>query len=447
MQEQPPVEPFDLPHDFLLGTATASLQIEGGDTNNSWYRWAEAGHVHDGSHSLVACDHWNRVEQDVKLIASLGGNAYRLSLEWSRIEPEEGRWDLAALDHYRRELELLRSVGVRPVVTLHHFSNPLWFEDDDAWMNDRAPERFRRYARRAVEYLGDLVSDWITINEPNVYLILGYAYGLWPPGERSVRRVLRGARNMVRAHALAYLDIHERSAATGRGEPRVGVAHHLRVFDPEHGLLDRMSAALLRRMSQEIFVEAMTTGRSLAPLGRLDLPAERGPRSRLADFLGINYYTRDTVRFTPAPGQLFAERFVPEGAPVNDLGWEIYPAGLFRVLTEYWERYRLPLIVTENGTCDRQDAFRPRYLAEHLAQAVRAREAGADVRGYLHWSLMDNFEWVEGVSARFGLYKVDYGTQRRTLRRSGALFADIARRGGLDGDLITRYRLDEPYSV
>jgi beta-glucosidase len=446
MQEIQTVEPFELPSGFLLGTATASLQIEGGDTNNSWYRWSESGHIRDGSHCRVACDHWNRVDEDVRLMTAIGANAYRMSLEWSRIEPEEGRFESAALEHYRREVEQLIASGIRPMITLHHFSNPLWFEDDGAWMNSEAPARFLRYVRKVLAVLGDQVADWITINEPNVYLIMGYVFGDWPPGETDVGSVFRGARIMSRAHALAYLAIHEEREAAGYSDTRVGVAHHLRVYDPAGGPLDRLSTGILKRLSQDIFVEAMTTGKSKFPVGRLDLPSQRGANGLLSDFLGINYYSRDTVRFSLKPSDGFAVRSTPDGAPVNDLGWEIYPAGLYRVIRQYWQRYRLPVMITENGTCDAVDRLRPRYLADHLAQVVRAQNEGIPVPAYFHWSLMDNFEWIEGTSARFGLYEVDFQTQKRTMRESGRLFAEIADSGSLTGEMIDRFDLRRAYS-
>lgn len=433
---------FLLPSGFLFGTATASLQIEGGDTNNSWYRWCKQGHVHDGTDCFVADDHWNRVEEDVSLIAALGNNAYRMSLEWSRIEPAEGRFSEEAIAHYRNELRLLVNNGVKPLVTLHHFSNPLWFGDSGGWLDSRAVGRFERYAERVVRAFGDLVTDWITINEPNVFLIMGYAFGVWPPGEKSVAKVLRGARVMAEAHARGYETIHRVQREAWQKQPRVGVAHHLRIYDPVADKpRHRFAARLYERVTQEMFVRAMTDGTSVWPLGRVDLSATRSEHGFLSDFIGINYYTRDMIRFALSPGSLFGKQELAPGAETNELGWELYPEGLSRLIHRYWERYRLPILITENGTCDAQDAIRPRYLVDHLEVVARATEAGADVEGYFHWSLMDNFEWVEGLSARFGLYEVDYETQERRLRDSGKLYAEIARSGGASPELLSAYGL------
>lgn len=427
---------FTFPEGFRFGAATAALQIEGGDRNNSWYRWAEKGHITDGASPVTACDHWNRIEEDVRLIRELGLQAYRMGIEWARIEPEEGRFDREALGRYRHELELLTEAGIAPLVTLHHFSNPLWLEDDGAWLDRRVVERFGRYVRFVVENLGDLVSEWITINEPNVYLLSGYVFGTWPPGEPDLGKFFTGARQMILAHLEAYRTIHRVRETLGYTDTRVGVAHHLRIFDPAHGTIpERLVCGLYDRLVQDIFVTAMTSGRFTAPLGA-GYPAGKG---RFSDFLGINYYTRDMISFSWNPGMMFGRTGVKDDAPVNDLGWEIYPEGLYRLCTRYWTRYRLPILVTENGTCDGADAFRARYIHDHLLQVRRLLDDGVKVEGYYHWTLLDNFEWLEGESARFGLYETDYATQERRLRRSGELYGKIASGRAVTRELAALY--------
>jgi len=431
-------EVFSLPADFTLGTATASLQIEGGDTNNSWYRWSmKGGTVKDGTNSLVACDHWNRIDEDVSLMKKLRVNGYRMSLEWSRIEPEEGTFSATAFEHYREELVKLREAGIEPMVTLHHFSNPLWLEDDGGWTDPRVVGRFERYTEEAVRRLGDLVSRWATINEPNVYLHGGYLEGFWPPGERSVSSFFRGAVHMIGAHIAAYRTIHAVRSVLGHDGTAVGPVHHLRVFDP---LADRpgerFACRLTDRFFQRLFTEGMATGRVLVPSsGRY--PFGRGD---FQDFFGVNYYTRDMVAFRPCkPGRMFAELSVREGAAVNDLGWEIYPEGLYRICRKYYEQYRKPVYITENGTCDAADAFRTRYVYDHLREVRRLIDDGIDVRGYYHWTLMDNFEWAEGESARFGLIETDYETQKRTIRPSGKFYADFCKNRGVTDAMLKRY--------
>ncbi|TVR63341.1 MAG: glycosyl hydrolase family protein [Spirochaetaceae bacterium] len=417
------------PDGFLFGTATASLQIEGGDKNNSWYRWCESGRIKDGSHCIRACDHWNRVEQDIALMRELNQQTYRMSLEWSRIEPSRGIFDDAVLSRYRSEIEKIIAAGIVPLVTLHHFSNPLWFEDSGGWTVPDAAQDFLRYTRRVVEALGDIVSDWVTINEPSVYLIQGYVFGDWPPGETSIPKVLRGARIMARAHILAYRAIHEIRSRSGFTDTMVGLAHHLRIYDSAGGVLSRWVAKLYYHLTQNMFVEATTTGRFVFPLSGEELPEREQylpDHGYFSDFLGVNYYTRDMIRFVFSPRLMFGRREVTAGAPVNDLGWEVYPEGLSRIVRMYAARYKLPIYITENGTCDRADTFRTEYITDHLAELHTLIAEGFDIRRYYHWSLLDNFEWVEGESARFGLVAVDFTTQNRTVRESGRLYARIA---------------------
>ena len=430
------MEPFALPEDFLLGTATASLQIEGGDRNNSWYRWVQTGHVKDGSSCIVADDHWNRVAEDIEIMKQLHQQTYRMSLEWSRIEPARGQFDSDAIQHYRDELQQLRDAGIRPLVTLHHFSNPLWIEDAGAWVNPAVVSLFERYTAHVVENLGDLVSDWCTINEPNVYLASGYVLGGWPPNDISITKYFRGARNMILAHIKSYLKIHEIRDSNGYNDTMVGVAHHLRLFDPRHGTgRERWASEMYERLFQELFVSGMCEGRLLPPLGS-GYPLGEG---RFFDFFGVNYYTRDIVDCSSGLTSPLGKLEVREDSQTNDLGWEIYPEGLYRVCKKYWDRYHVPIFVTENGTADAQDSFRTRYIYDHLLQVSHLIEDGIHVQRYYHWSLMDNFEWLEGLSARFGIVAVNYETLERTIRTSGWFYGDLAKHHGVTARMIQQY--------
>ncbi len=414
--------PFTLPAGFLLGTATAATQIEGGDYRSNWYRWAQAGGTKDGMGPDTACDHWNRWEEDLSLITGLNSHTYRLGLDWARIEPEPGVFDSSACAHYREELRALCDAGVRPLVTLYHFAHPEWFEAAGGWTRPEAVTDWLRFVARMLDELGEYVTDWITINEPNVYLIFAHVFGEWPPGEQRLRHFFRGARHMVRAHRNAYALIHEH--ARGRNtHAQVGVAHHLRVFDPVRPVLrDRLACRVTSYLSQDMFLRNMT-----------------GRNGRWADFLGVNYYSRDMVRFSANPAAGFSQRSVADGAPVNDLGWEIYPEGLYRIVRALYRRYALPVFITENGTCDREDRFRSRFLYDHLFQVSRLISEGVPVQRYYYWSLTDNFEWAEGNEPRFGLYEIDYSTQTRIARQSAGLFAEVARCRAVTEDTIHRY--------
>lgn len=393
------METFVLPDDFLLGTATAGLQIEGGDWPNSWTEWAERGNTRDGSSPRNANDHWNRVEDDTRLLVELGVRTHRLSVEWARIEPDPGRFSDEAIDHYRAELLLLRRHRIEPLVTLHHFTNPLWVEHDGGWLNPETADRFNRYVAHVAKKLGDLVGGWVTINEPNVYLYQGYVTREGPPGVSSVRSFFRASRVMIRAHLRAYRTIKEICGA----DTRVGVAHHVRRFEPDGGLMSRLVCRVWDRVFHRRFID---------------------PMSASSDFLGVNYYTRDLVRAAFRPGTLFGVQQQPPGE-TNDLGWEIYPSGLFTVVKQLHERHGLPVFITENGICDRDDVLRSRFIFEHLRVVRELRDHGVPVERYYHWTLIDNFEWNEGETAPFGLYHNNFETQVRTLRGSGRYYQSI----------------------
>lgn len=426
---------FMLPEDFLLGTATASLQIEGGDKNNSWYRWAEKGHIKDGSHCIIADDHWNLLLKDIDLMKKLNCHTYRMSLEWSRIEPGRGKFNQDAMDRYRWEIKKLIENGIKPLVTLHHFSNPLWFEDEKGWLNPEADEYFEKYTEYVASNLGDLVSDWITINEPNVYLMFGYIKGIWPPGKKNTISYFMGAKNMIIAHIKAYKRIHEIRYRMGYRDTMVGASHHLRIFDPKNGKKsEKWVCKNYEKIFQDIFLEGMGKGKLTGPVGS-GYPMGMG---RFMDFLGVNYYSRDIISLSPNPAALFGKLGVMEGAKINDLGWEIYPEGLYRVCKKYYEQYKVPVYITENGTCDSRDEFRAEYIYDHLYQVKRLIDDGVDVRRYYHWTLMDNFEWLEGLSARFGLYEVNYENLERSLRKSGEFYGMLCKNRGVTENMIEK---------
>lgn len=430
------MDSFKLPAGFLLGTATASLQIEGGDRNNSWYRWSDGGHIKDGTHSVNAVDHWNRVEEDIEIMKKLNSQTYRLSLEWSRIEPERGKFSKEAIDHYRWEIEKLIEAGIKPLVTLHHFSNPLWLEDIGSWVNHEVVGLFERYVQYVVTYLGDIVSDWITINEPNVYMANGYVFGIWPPGERSIGKFIKGSRNMILAHIKAYKTIHSIREGMNQKNTMVGVANHLRVFDAKKNTpVNRWISSMYDRMFQEIFITGMTEGKLIFPLGS-GYPLEKG---KYYDFLGINYYTRDIVSFKMEAASLFSKREVFEGSSINDLGWEIYPEGIYRICERYYERFNAPIFITENGTSDEMDQFRIKYIYDHMYQIKKLIDNGIDVQRYYHWTLMDNFEWLEGLSSKFGLVSVDPVSYERKVKKSGLFYSELSREKGVTEDMIKRY--------
>ena len=423
------------PQGFLWGTATSSHQVEGNNTNNDWWEWEKGtGHIRDGHRSELACDWWNHAEQDFDLAQEMGQNAHRLSLEWSRIEPQEGEWDDDAMARYRQMLAGLRERGLEPMVTLHHFTNPLWLVEKGGWETEAVVPLFERYATKVAEELGDLVELWSVLNEPNVYAILSYAGGRWPPGKQNLLLAFRVLSNMLLAHGQAYQAIH-------RLQPRakVGIAHAVRVFDPArpNSRLDRWAASIPDRIFNQLVLTALTEGVLAFPL---TLNRKVPDLVDSADFLGVNYYTRDMVAFDASrPHELFGRRFYTEGAEMGDGGYsEVYPEGLYRLLKRL-ATYGKPIYITENGLPDEDDDQRPRFILTHLAAVHRAMEEGVPVKGYFHWSLVDNFEWAEGWTLRFGLIALDVETQERTVRRSGQLYGEICQAGAITQDMVRRY--------
>jgi len=400
--------------------------VEGDNVHNDWWAWeAQPGKVKANGRSGRACDWWHRAEADFDLAAERHQNAHRLSVEWSRIEPRPGLWDEGALDRYREILRALRRRGIEPMVTLHHFTNPLWFVQRGGWERADAPALFVRYVERVVPILGEFTRLWCTLNEPVPWALHAYVTGRWPPGRRSLRAAFRVLTHLVRAHALAYRTVHRLQP-----EAQVGLAHYFRLFDPAspRSPWDRRVAALQDRLVNRSFLDAVTSGRVQAFPWVARIPEA----ADTLDFVGVNYYTRDLVAFDlDAPRRLFGRNFLDPTRPHSDGEYgEIYPEGMYRVL-RLARRYHRPIYITENGLPDADDDQRGEFIVSHLREVRRAIEEGVDVRGYYHWSLVDNFEWAEGWTLRFGLIALDPVTQRRTPRPSADLYAQICRRNAL----------------
>jgi len=430
-----------LPPGFLLGTATASHQIEGG-LDNDWTDWERgshgggAPHIADRTVSGAACDSWNRIDEDIALMRRLGANAYRFSVEWSRLEPTEGAWDEAAADRYLAWATALRAAGIEPMVTIHHFTLPRWVATQGGWMNDRTVELAAAFSRRVAKKLGSAVDLWCTINEPNVLAALSYVKGVWPPGLRDQRMAAHVVARLVRAHARMAEAIREvdTTDADGDGHPtRIGIAHHVRIFTPATSSpLDRLIAGFTDRFFNQAIASAPFSGRiELSIPGVVDIDEEVPGLRASFDYMGINYYGRDHVKADLRDPSL-SKQYVPEGRPLSDLGWDIYPEGLYQVLRRYGA-LGLPVYVTENGVADASGRLRASFLRSHFEALVRAAREGVDVRGYFHWSLLDNFEWAEGHEPRFGLHRVDFASpdKTRTPAPGSEVFQEIARGLGL----------------
>jgi beta-glucosidase len=385
-----PAVPF--PDRFVWGTATAAHQIEGGNVNNDWWAFE-----HDPTSRCVevsgdACDSFNRYAEDIALVADLGFSAYRFSLEWSRIEPEEGEFSLVALDHYRRMAATCHEHGIQPVVTFHHFTHPRWLASAGWWEAPKAPDRFARFCERSTGSLGDLIGMAATLNEPNVVATMGWRHGIFPPGVRDRDRRKAVNEALITAHRRGVEAIR-----SGPGSFPVGLTLSMIDYQLQPGgeaWLER-----IRRPSEDVFLEA--TGGD--------------------DFIGVQTYTRSRIGPDGAVGG-------EEGVPTTQMGYEFWPEALEGTIRRAWHQTAgLPVYVTENGIGTDDDGARIDYVARALAGVQRCLADGIDIRGYFYWSLLDNFEWVLGYGPTFGLTAVDRVSFERRPKPSASWLGGVAR--------------------
>ena len=425
------------PPGFLLGAATSAHQIEGG-THNDWTAW-ETGrypdgspHVRDGATTARAADSWNLWRADLAALQLMGANVYRLGIEWSRLEPTPGAWDAAAAARYREMFAGLRAAGIAPMVTLYHFTLPTWVAERGGWEWEGMPAALAAFAGRAGAAFGDLVDWWCTLNEPNVLVAKSYLAGQWPPGVRDPARGARVLAATMRAHGAMTraLRAEDRADADADGHAtRIGIAHNVRLFDPATANpIDSLVAGVADWFYNEAFLDAVTLGRVRVVLPKVVDIDEASPElAGSFDYLGLNYYTRDLVYGDLGGPTPYRAAAVP-GRPRNDLGWEIYPEGLYRLLKRYAGR-GWPLLVSEAGVADSRGVWRADFLRSHIYAADRARAEGVNVIGFIYWSLIDNFEWSHGYHGHFGLYAIDFTDPILTRRPTAAVavFQEAAR--------------------
>lgn len=393
------------PDGFLWGTATAAHQVEGNNINSDWWHWEKRKKLIPDSG--LACDHYHLFKKDFKLAKEvLHNNAHRLSIEWARIEPSEGKFNKKETKHYINVLKELKKMGFKVMLTLHHFVNPLWFSQKAGFEKKKNVYYFDKFIWYCAEQFTGYVDYWVIFNEPNVYASMAYLMGYWPPQKRSILKAAQIIFNMAKAHSHAYKIIHQINHGA-----KVGSVIN-QTYYKSYRYIDMPLIPLYKFITNDSFI-FLTKGNW--------------------DFLGINYYALHVVRW----GDLFLKRPFPAETEkvqlreMTDLGWPIYPQGIYFVAREAWKKYRLPIFITENGLADKTDSKRARFIINHLHWLAQAMKEGADVRGYFHWTLMDNFEWHLGRSPKFGLFKTNFKTLERIPRKSAYVYGEIAKNNAI----------------
>jgi len=389
------------PKGFLWGAATSAHQVEGGN-KNEWWAWSYKKSKMDIlgikvqiSKTGRAADHYNCYEEDFNLVKKLNQNAHRFSIEWSRIEPKEGQFNFKELKHYQNVIRALKERNIIPFVTLHHFTCPIWFYRKGNWLNKKSPDYFNRYVEFFIKNIKEEVDFYITINEPinyaSWYLPLQGAYqgNKWP----NLLDILRAIKNLIKAHQKAYKTLHQ----YGPKNIQVGIAKNNIFFDGRPKILVSLADWYWNRM----FLDKIKNEQ---------------------DFIGLNYYFHSRIK----PGFKNPKNWINqnENKIVSDLGWEIYPEGIYHVLKDL-KKYQKPIYITENGLADEKDKLRENFIKDHLYWIHKAIGEEIDIRGYFHWSLMDNYEWEKGFWPRFGLIEIDYKTLERKIRPSAEVYAKI----------------------
>jgi beta-glucosidase len=417
--------------DFRLGVSTASSQIEGGDVSSNWNKWYEKGKIKDSSNPANANKHYELYKEDCKLLNDLGIKYYRLSFEWARISPKENYYDISVMNHYLDELKILSSYGIKCMLTLHHFSSPSWFEEKGGFYNPNNNKYFLDYCKFVVENVSPYINEYLTINEPNVYAFLGYLEGSFPPGETSVKACLRVMENFASIHIDAYKLIHAVRESIGYQDTKVSFAAHMISFEPfKNTLINGLSSKIYSKLFQDDLNKAFYLGK----FSFLIKNRAKHKKGIYADFIALNYYTRNAIKGFKRIS--FINSFK------NDLDWEIYPKGMINSLNKLYKLIKKDIYITENGTCDNLDAFRSKYIYDHLKEISNS---ALPIKGYYHWCFTDNFEWAEGESSRFGIVHIDYLTQKRTIKKSGYFFKDIISNNGINDTIYKKYIESENY--
>jgi beta-glucosidase len=419
-----PKERIAFPNGFVWGTAACAHQVEGGNWNNDWWDWEHRPGTPCAEVSGDACDHYHRYDEDFALLASFGHNAHRFGIEWARIEPERDEISSAALDHYSRVLDSLHTYGLTPFMTLHHFTSPRWLAAEGGWASPTVVDRFRRFTDVVARRLGDRVPFVCTINEPQIVASVGYQWTAFPPGAGDAKLFGPVTRNFIAAHAAALEAFKEHQPAA-----QVGLV----LATSDYQAVDEASLAKRDRIHHRmvgVYHQALRDGIVSGIGADEEIPGLAGA----SDFVGVNYYSRTRIDVS-APANTAAP---PAEAETTQMGYEVVPECFVTVLKDA-ATTGLPVYVTENGIGTDDDKQRVRFIARHLASVKRAIDEGVDVRGYLYWTAMDNFEWTFGFARTFGLIAVDRETFVRSPKPSAHYFGEIAQANAVDPETTQRY--------
>ena len=404
---------LQFPKDFLWGAAINSYQVEGNNSNTDWWQWEKLGKA--DNESGIACDYWNLYKQDHELLSQLGVKQFRTSIEWARVEIEDGVFDEKAIEHYREILQDLKNRNIQTQVTLWWWTSPIWFQEKYGFHKKQSVEIFARYVQKVLDELGDLIDMFTVFNEPMVPLGLGYLAGTFPPGYKNPFKFIKVANNVARAYKKSYEIIHKKYP-----DAQVGITYLYNLYESEgFGIL-------------------LNTINRIAQWYRIDLLGNK--IKGYQDYAGINYYRLGKIKFSLKQFKMDARNqtylgFTIEEDDHNVMKWITYPQGMYKVLRQASEKFKLPIYITENGGPTRaglDDKERIEFIKNHLAFVHKAIKEGIDVRGYNFWSLMDNLEWLYGYEPKFGLIEIDYKTLERKPRQSFYQYAKICKENAVE---------------
>ena len=424
------IKELTFPKEFKWGTATASHQVEGNSINN-WSKFEREVNsngdprISGNQRSGDACDHWNRYPEDILLIKNLGVSHYRFSIEWSKIQSSQDTFDSDAISHYHAMIDTIIDNDLIPVLTLHHFTHPLWFDDLGAFEKSENIKLFVKFCERIFEEYSGKVPIWCTINEPAVVSTQGYFSGMFPPGKKDAQLSAVVLKNLLEAHVKSY---HSLKKLENGDRVKIGIVKNINQFDPwrRWNLLDWIISGAVNQFFNISSVQFLSTGKFKIHIpGLAWIKHENEDAINSTDFFGLNYYSHNHLKVKLFSKELFSMEYKNNDI-LTDMPYTIYPEGIYRAI-KYVSILKVPIMITENGIADHLDDRRELYIKRYLYSVSKAIKDGYNVVGYFYWSFMDNFEWAFGYDMKFGLYSVDFKTQKRELRKGANAFIDIVK--------------------